>query len=238
MSVLRAGLRRCDLVRLPRHIRLPDHSETRALSVALEEQTRIPTDSDFAAFLKGIAGQSDALIDDLAAGKLTPREWADAFKWLLNDGHGSAWVLGRRRAGDLSAVTVDDEIIGIGYGDSQADFLLGFLADLEGERYLDEDGNLIVSAVRARANLYVQVMRGTAGAAFVAVSDAKEQFEWVMGAVEDHCADCPELAEASPWDESTLFAFPGDGNTACLGNCKCHLSRASDGRTSFKPVSI
>lgn len=239
MPVAFAGLRESDAVWIPRIVRIDSENWTaRALSVDIEAVSKIPNDADFQRFLLGIVAKSDALIKELADGKITPRQWADKFKEILNDGHTDAWVLGRRLAGDLSKVTIDDELVGLAFADSQSDFLLGFLADIENGRYLDDEEKLIVGAVRNRANLYAQVMRGTSGSSFVATSADNEEFEWVMGAVEDHCDDCPYMANSSPWDQSTLFAFPGDGSTKCLGNCKCSLVRKSDKRSSFKPVSI
>lgn len=213
-------------------------AETRGLLVSAGKASKVPTDTDFERFLVSAATKSDSLLERLASGDLTPREWADEFKVLLNDGHASAWILGRRRAGDLSEATDDDLLTGVAYGDTQADFLLGFMEDLLGGRYTDEDGEYKVSQIRTRANMYINLMRGTSGAAFVSSSEPEEEFEWKMGAVELHCTDCPDLAEASPWVEDELFAFPGDGNTACLSNCKCTLVRSSDGRTSFEPVTL
>lgn len=198
----------------------------------------VPTDADFEAFLSETQSRSQRLTKRLVNGDVTPREWADLVKELLNDGHASAWVIGRRRAGDLSAATEADELVGIGYADGQSDFLLSFMEDVENGRYTDENGDLVLSKIQNRLDLYVLNMRGTSGASFVASSDDDEEFTWTLGGAELHCPDCPELAELSPWTQSELYAFPGDGNTKCLSNCLCHLERSSDGRTSFKPVSF
>lgn len=210
-------------------------SECRAVKIG---SPSVPTDAKYSKMLKGVAEDSDALLRRLANGELTPREWADEFKVLLNDGHTKSWVMGRWLAGDLGDITDDDRLIGIAYGDTQADFLLGFMEDLEGGRYLDDEGKYILSQIQTRANMYVSLMRGTSGAAFVAKSDSQEEFNWTLGGAEEHCNDCPDLAAENPWLSDEIYAFPGDGNTACLSNCKCHLVRVSDGRTSFKPVTL
>lgn len=210
----------------------------RALLVPSVAADKVPTDDEFAKFLRKAHERSVELNGSLYRGDLSPREWADAIKELLNDGHASAWVLGRQRAGDLSAPTEADELVGIGYADGQADFLLAFMEDIENGRYTMDDGTLNMTAIQNRMNLYVQNIRGTSGASFVANSPDDDEFTWELGGAEDHCDDCPELNSLNPWTQSELYAFPGDGNTACLGNCLCRLVRQSDGRSSFAPVSL
>lgn len=198
-----------------------------------------PSQSDFARFLREVRDGSNDLIERLARRELDPRLWGDLFKLILNDGHAGAWVLGRQRAGDLTGSTFEDYLLGTGYADSQSDYLLGFISDLQSGRYTDDDGAYKVGAIRSRANLYLQTMRGTSGAGFVAASEIDEEFTWDLNdSVEEHCDDCPYLATQNPWSPSTLYAYPGDGQTACLGNCKCRLIRSSDGLTSFNPVSL
>lgn len=218
--------------------RLAGTSQVRSL-LAPAKSTKIPSEQDFRRFLLRVRADAETLLSALVANDIDPRQWADEFKLLLNDGHASAWVLGRRRGGDFAEAGETDELIGTGYADTQADFLLNFLDDLQGDRYLDDEGQYIADHIRNRTDLYIQNMRGTSGAAFVAASDPEEEYEWSLNDfVEEHCTDCPDLASQSPWDESTLFAYPGDGNTACLGNCKCKLVRQSDGRASFDPVDL
>lgn len=176
-------------------------------------------------------------VDELVSGRISAREFGERMQASLIDGHAQSWTLGRQRAGDLTAATADDFFVGLARADADADFLLSFLEDIEGDRYRDADGNLKPKAVKARAKLYAQKMRGTSGDAFVAACADEDEFTWVMAGIE-HCSDCPELAALSPWTKDTLFAKPGDGETDCLGNCKCHLERSSDGRQSFKPVSL
>lgn len=210
-----------------------------SIAVPAAPAPKRPSQSDFARFLRELQSGAFDLIDRLARREVDPRMWGDLFKLILNDGHAGAWVLGRQRSGDLTGFTFDDYLIGIGYSDTQADYLLGFIQDLQGDRYIDSDGAYKVKAIRHRANLYLQTMRGTSGAGFVAASEIDEEFNWDLNdAVEEHCDDCPYLASQNPWDPSTLYAYPGDGNTACLGNCKCRLIRKSDGLTSFNPVSL
>lgn len=68
-----------------------------------------------------------------------------------------------------------------------------------------------------------------------------DEVSWNLGASENHCVDCPELAAAGwvPACPNGGFGdgcqFPGDGNTACLTNCNCYLSyRKSETGEVFK----
>jgi hypothetical protein len=53
----------------------------------------------------------------------------------------------------------------------------------------------------------------------------KGQLWWTLGTTERHCGKCPELAAASPHNPNELNQVPGDGQTPCLSNCDCTLSR-------------
>ncbi len=195
----------------------------------------VPSDRDYLQFMNSLRSGSIDLASRLANGEMEPRMWADLFKMILNDGHTGSWVLGRQRAGDFAGETIDDTLIGIGFADGQSDFLLKFVDDIVSGRYTDENGAIDASKIIARSDYYLYTMRGTAGASFVAVSDQTDEMNWTLGGVEDHCDDCPYMEEQNPWLPDEIFAHPGDGNTACLFNCKCHWQRASDGLTSFKP---
>ena len=199
---------------------------------------RRPSQIDYARMLRSQRDRLHEIADELARGEITPRQWGERFQQILIDGHTESWTLGRQRAGDLSGPTIDDFLVGIARADGDAQYLLAFIDDIEGDRYRRDDGSLKVGAVKARANLYVGKMRGTAGEAFVETSEDEEEFNWVLSAVENHCSDCPELALLSPFTKDTAFAHPGDGSTPCLGNCLCHWVRASDGIEGFKPVEL
>ena len=177
-------------------------------------------------------------MDDLArrlADGMHPTDWADRFDAILFEGHTQAWVLGRQRAGDLALRDVLDEIMGLEAKDRQADFLQGFLDDVLRGRYLTEDNEYSVPAIRARSRMYVRRMRGTANEAFVEAGDGAELYEWRLGPTE-HCGDCVQLAALGPYQKDTMISFPGDGQTDCLINCACRLVRASDGISGFDRV--
>lgn len=172
----------------------------------------------------------------LASRHISAQQWADHFDAILFEGHRRAWQLGRQRAGDFRADTEDDDLMGRAAKDGDAEFLRSFSDALDriDPRYFDSNGNLKESAVQARANLYVAKMRGTANEAFVATCEDDEEFLWILGAVEQHCPDCPRIAALSPFTKETLFTTPGASDTECLSNCKCFLRRKSDGLNAFK----
>lgn len=206
-------------------------------AVPADQLVKLPRQSDFARLVGSKVDRLDKLVELLTSNQIGPEEFASAFHHdILVDGHSQCWRLGRQRAGDLTAGTFGDLLVGIAKADEESEFLNRFLSDLAGDRYRDADGLLKAKPILARSKLYIAKLRGTAGEAFVEAAEPEEEFEWVMGGVE-HCQDCPQLAALGPYTKSTILAFPGSGDTDCLGHCKCHLVR-SDGRASFKPVKL
>jgi hypothetical protein len=199
-----------------------------------------PSQQDFAQFLRRRVADLDDLIARLVSGDLSVQEWYAEVYELLRSGHAGGRALGRQRAGDLTAIGIDDFLAGRAIADNESEFLLRFADDLASHdrRYWDDDlGAYRPQQIANRGRLYVQKMRGTAGQAFVSAHPDEAEFNWVMGAAE-HCDECPVLAAKSPWLGGELFTTPGNGDTPCRSNCKCHLVRKSDGLTSFKPVSL
>jgi len=193
-----------------------------------------PSDRDFRAFIRARLRAMAEITGKLGDGKLTPREWADLIDKELLKGHGGSWTLGRQLGGDLRPENFFDTQFGMVYKDRQAEFLLNFMEQLDAGdvRYYLDDGSLNEIAVNARLRLYGGAMRGTANIAFVEAGTVLDEYEWRLGSAEEHCGACPELAAMSPWTKDTLYAYPGDGTTPCLGNCTCHLVR-SDGVSTF-----
>lgn len=184
--------------------------------------------------LVAMTGRLDALALRWERGELDTREWGEAFQALLVDEHSQAARLGRLLAGADGPLNERDRLMGIAAADRQGEFLRAFLDDLDGGRYLDDEGNPFVP--RWRANLYRGAVRGTANESFVDAGPATAQYLWVLGGAEESCSDCPRLAAESqvfPFTPDTIPAFPGSGDTPCLGNCKCKLVRLSDGLESF-----
>lgn len=199
-----------------------------------------PTQADYAAMLRARRSEILEITTRLANMAITAQDWADAFNLVLYSGHGMSWMMGRQRAGDLTPETIDDLMAGIAAKDRQNEFLNNFLDALidKDARYFDEEGLLKINSVMNRADLYVGAMRGTANEAWVSTSSDEEEFIWHLGGNEKHCNDCPRIAALSPFTKDTLFTYPCDGDTDCLGRCLCWLERTSDPRTGFKAVSL
>lgn len=198
---------------------------------------RPPTDAEFRRFLRGQWSEVLQILEDLRAGRITPREFGERIYEQQVQGHSLSWMLGRQRSGLLHALDQDDYLAGIANADHDGSFLSQFVLDLAEGRYTDEDDQLKVRAVESRLRLYVGRQRGASSESFVRYSDDLAVFDWVLGEVEEHCQDCPDIAAQNPWRGDFLYIFPGDGSTECLANCKCHLLR-DDGVTSFAPVLL
>ncbi len=121
-------------------------------------------------------------------------------------------------------------------GLSELDYLQQFLADLSDKEtpYRLDDGGFDEDSILRRMRMYQGKMRGTAGWGFVDKQSPVAEIEWILGAVEEHCPECPMMADLSPWDKGSLWTTPGSGETTCIFNCKCWLK--SEDETSAKPV--
>lgn len=188
---------------------------------------------------------ADADMEEIAAimgRNFNPLLWADRFTALLTDYHARAHQLGQG-VNPVPSLAREHayQVMNIGKGGRsipEADFVLGFLNDLiaRDERYFLEGGGVDEDELLRRMRMYQGKMRGSAGWGFVDIETPVAEFDWVLGGVEDHCADCPELANLSPWYKVTLYTTPGAGDTPCLFNCKCWLVNTGTGETSVKPV--
>ena len=199
---------------------------------------RRPSQGNFNAMMKARQRELDELNKRPCAREITVREWADEFDRVLLNGHTRAWMLGRQRAGDLAELNNSDFLAGMAAKDPEAYYLHGFMQDIVNGRYLDDQGNLNYGPIRSRSQLYVGRMRGTASESWAVNSPQDMRVYWIMLALE-HCEDCPRMAALtanSEFTSSELWAFPGDGSTRCVGNCKCVL-RLEDGAESFRHPS-
>lgn len=175
-----------------------------------------------------------ALADRMESG-LDKSVWLHEFDRWVREGHIEA-----HRRGQLTAEGTVQEALarlrGRTIADNESPFIQGFYNDISDGNFTDDYGDFKADALYYRMRLYLGKMRGTAGYGFVDGSSSTEVFDWVVGGVEDHCADCPILASGGPYTHDTLYTTPGMCDTPCLGNCKCHLRRHSDGLTSPQPL--
>ena len=98
----------------------------------------------------------------------------------------------------------------------EATFFRRFLADVKNPNHVPRHGYL------KRATYYGESGKAQFFNGMVNGAGENVEIHWVMGAVEEHCSDCPVLA-SRVYTWKTLPTTPGAGDTACLFNCQCHL---------------
>jgi hypothetical protein len=192
-----------------------------------------PTQEDWNVFSLGARDDLISIANRFGEGELNSDEFMNEMHAILEELHGEAAFLGRRLAGDLSPYNAIDNAFGKLVAENQREFLEQFAADLRYGRYVDDDGNLNMDMVNARAQSYAGRLRGTADESFVGMSDDDAWFIWHLGG-EHNCTECPVIASGSPYTKATLPTMPGANETPCLFNCNCWLER-EDGVLSFKP---
>lgn len=180
--------------------------------------------------------RAESIAQRFASGSIGHEEFGDQFYSELLDLHAQSWRIGRALAGDATP-DADDLIHGRAVADRETRFLVRF-ADQLVDGWAGEPGEVDAAKIARRMRLYIGKSRATAAEALVETSDPRELWEWKLGGVEEHCSDCPRIAAISPFAQDELFQYPGDGETPCLSNCKCHLVRLSDGLSSFTPFDF
>lgn len=156
----------------------------------------------------------DRLTNQLYSGGITIQQWQIATAQELSDAHlaQSMFAVGGR----ANMTAVEWGRVG------------GTLADEY--RYLANFANDIaigkVSQAQALARIK-QYGRATQQSYWREYANATEgNIHWNLSPAE-HCGDCLELANNSPYTAQTLTTYPGAGATQCRGNCQCTLSRAA-----------
>ncbi|RYZ93548.1 MAG: hypothetical protein EOP06_00470 [Proteobacteria bacterium] len=190
------------------------------------------TQGDYERLFASTRAEMHDLADRLASGALSVDDWGDEVYGLLAESHAEAYALGRQRAGRAGLRSADDDFLGRGIADNEVDYLGNFLDDLEGDRYLDAEGNLKADVLKSRLDLYCHRLRGTANEAFVEESPSISVFRWRLGIVE-HCEDCLTMEAQNPYTQTTMYRHPADGSCDCKTNCHCYLQR-QDGVEGFK----
>lgn len=188
----------------------------------------------------------DLILDVDAAMVAVAREFAERggdirfaaqFVEMLSDAHARAHLLGQ--FGVDSRMMAESRAYSVMFAGNnpEADFIEGFRRALEERdpRYFRDD-EWDADAITQRMRMYQGKIRGTQGWGLVDVAEPAAQFDWRLGAVEDSCADCPELAAVSPWFKETLYTTPGSGDTPCLYNCACTLVRLTDQMSQSGPI--
>lgn len=85
-----------------------------------------------------------------------------------------------------------------------------------------EAGKLTEAQIRVRSNMYLESAKEAyeKAKAIVVSRLGFDEERWVLGLAE-HCEDCVSFANEG-WQVFGYFPFPGEGQTRCLTNCKCH----------------
>tara|TARA_Y100001973_G_scaffold80256_2_gene118083 strand:- start:36865 stop:38241 length:1377 start_codon:yes stop_codon:yes gene_type:complete len=175
------------------------------------------------ASIKGRSGQGyldarDNLVGDLES------EWHTA----LRDAVLAGWSLGYESRGQAAAGTLSvDEIFTLAphlrtqlqryfqYASRFAHELSDGIPDAKGRMPFG-----------VRSEQYARAINGAYTQGAVDGGAPGEQIIWALGSNERSCGDCPALAAISmetPFTRETLPTTPGQGETECLHNCRCHL---------------
>jgi hypothetical protein len=171
------------------------------------------------------------------AGGMSVGEWRDAMEAEIDEMHYQTHLIGQKISGNTSMDMAWARRVAAQMRDEESQYLNDFAAKIEDGGYELVDGGLNDDAVYSRQRLYLGKSRGTGNQAFVDASPIGSEWDWILGGIEEHCADCPVLAAGGPYIDETLYTTPGAGDTPCLGNCKCHIKRA-DGAVGILPIGV
>lgn len=188
-------------------------------------------DADFRRMVSNVERKLQGLAKAVAREEITPAWWWNEMLEELASAHARAGFHGRQRAGDLAPFDVDDTRFGALAAQEELPFLQAFQWDLMGERYRDEDGALDAAAIGRRAEFYLSRLYATANEAMAWTDGGR--VHWRLGAA-DHCSDCLELAQRSPYEIDRLPTVPGASQTLCKMACACFLETES-GLRGFRP---
>jgi hypothetical protein len=171
-----------------------------------------------------LSDECERLSTLLAEGDLTLDEFTSRLFSVVEDGHGLGYMLGRQRAGDLTAYSEADQTTGVIAAQFDASYLINWRRQMEAgdDRYHDEDGKFKPEPIAQRANLYMQRMRGTATWGWEQSLPDETSIRWVMTKTEN-CPDCPQMAAQNPWLPGEMPIVPGEFRTPCKQNCGCRL---------------
>lgn len=157
------------------------------------------------------------IADALLTGQVSVADWRDQFRLELKDEYIRQYLLGRGGLGQMDQAAWGQ--IG-GMLKEQYGYLESWVAELEGADLAD----MPEGAFKNRARMYVNSAREGYERGLHRAVLASGQFSeerWVLSDAE-HCDGCIDLAGRGWVPLGSLGAYPGDGSTPCLSNCKCH----------------
>lgn len=154
----------------------------------------------------------DRVTRQLYAGSITMEQWQTAVAHELKDAHlaQALYAIG----GKNNATQANYGRVGHTLRD-QYGYLNDFAHDIA-------SGNISEAEALRRIRMYGNNTQSSYWREYKLLSVL---IYWYLGTTEKHCDDCPALAGGSPYKPQDLNQVPGDGNTKCLSNCDCGLSR-------------
>lgn len=205
-----------------------------------------PNPDEFILLIAEADEEMQKLLRQLLGG-ISPAMMGERFLELLVKFHAESHILGQRKWDDYPsqflATGRANQVVHLGevlrnprtgqadFIPGEADYVAGFIRSLNAgdTRYFDEQGKLKEDAVMGRMRMYQGKMRGTEGQGVLDKSPGDVLWRWVLGAVEDHCEDCPYNASLIPVTASEWYTTPGKCHTPCLFNCQCRMQAEKSG---------
>lgn len=181
----------------------------------------------FATAKAAFRAKAKALLVQLAHGEIDTAEFAKGFLDLLTELHTQASFAGRGVGSTFSGATVSlgevDRLAGAWMSYEQSPYVRKFRQALESGLYDSRKSHdLDPERAMSRVDLYADRANGTANQAMIQMLGDDEKIYWRLVDAE-HCADCPGLADGSPYTRKTLPCVPKDGSTECGEGCQCYL---------------
>lgn len=157
------------------------------------------------------------LVNQLDAGRITKNQFLARSRKIFKAGYERAYRLGTDAAGlDFMKLPKEDLRWLARARSHEYKFLNKFADDIVAKR-----GTM---SYRDRAAMYVRNTDGMFDAGRVdGYPNESTWVYWELGASEQPCGDCIDLAMNSPYRPDQLPTTPRAGNTQCLSNCNCSL---------------
>lgn len=185
------------------------------------EQQRIFHQKDYTATRLDYEGDVANLVNAAVAGEVTRVRFGVAMRALLEKYGRKAMLDGLKAGGVDVEVLTDDDLDTFKAWQREQSLYVSSMGDAiykEGIQYTGD----------ARANLWANKSLSSIFNKGLLSADANGVYTWVLGATEEHCADCSRLNGQSKrlktWHKDGLL--PKSSELACHGfECKCNLVR-------------
>lgn len=216
----------------------------RDAALKLAAQPLYESGDQFSELIAKLDKQLRQLAEEVARGQLTYPEFEEAVNAALQAAHIQAYSIGQEFAGS-PVVETASEYFGRRFAATQRSYVSGITTALDAGRFLiPGEAEIDAALLYGRLRLYHGAVSGTAQHAWSHFGKRGELIAWKLGAVEEHCSDCPYLADMGPYVASEVFQLenkilpttPRAGDTPCLMNCKCYLQRQSGLDTTWSFV--